>query len=86
MASAGEWVAMEVRPTGRDFQSNLPGADLENLYALEAGAEAVKLAMRVFWYLDAFPGSVAGDRPTQVGEEGPPPSELDSRRIVLGAG
>ena len=30
---------------GKDFKSFLPGAELENLYALEAGAEALKLAM-----------------------------------------
>ncbi len=77
---------MQVRPEGKDFQSSLPGAELENLYALEAGAEAVKLAMRVFWYLDVFPASVAeGIREPGEGN-GPQPSHLDSRRIVLKGG
>ena len=74
---------MEARPEGKDFQSSLPGAELENLYALEAGAEAVKLAMRVFWYLDVFPGSVTRGIQGPVDGEGPSPSRLESRRIVL---
>ena len=86
LSAAGEWAAMQVRPEGEDFQSFLPGAELENLYALEAGAEAVKLAMRVFWYLDVFPASVA-DGILGPGEgNGPQPSRLDSRRIVLKGG
>jgi len=84
LTAAGEWAAMAVRPDGQDFQSSLPGSELENLYAVEAGAEAVKLAMRVFWYLDTFPGSVAdGIRGPEEGG-GPRPSSLDSRRVVLG--
>jgi hypothetical protein len=83
LSAAGEWAAMTVRPDGEDFQSSLPGAELENLYALEAGAEAVKLAMRVFWYLDVFPASVAeGVKGPEEGE-GPRSSRLGFRRIVL---
>ena len=83
LSAAGEWAAMQVRPEGKDFHSSLPGAELEHLYAIEAGAEAVKLAMRVFWYLDVFPGSVAeGVRGPGEGD-GPQPSRLESRRIVL---
>jgi hypothetical protein len=58
LAAAGAWASLQVRPKGKDFRSSLPGAELEHLYALEAGGEAVKLAMRVFWYLDTHPGSV----------------------------
>jgi hypothetical protein len=82
-STAGEWAAMQARPEGKDFHSSLPGAELENLYALEAGAEAVKLATRVFWYLDVFPGSVAEGIQAPEGGEGPMPSRLGSRRIVL---
>ena len=77
---------MQVRPEGNDFQSSLPGAELENLYALEAGAEAVKLAMRVFWYLDVFPASVAEGIQGPEEGDGPRPSSLGSRRIVLREG
>jgi hypothetical protein len=86
LQAAGEWAAMKVRPEGEDFASSLPGAEIENLYSVAAGAEAVKLAMRVFWYLDVFPACVAeGARVPEgpAGEEGPTPSSLESRRIVL---
>ncbi len=83
-ASAGEWASMQVRPEGNDFSSSLPGAELERLYAMEAGAEALKLAMRVFWYMEAFPGSVADPGTPGVEEDGPRPTRLPYRRIVLG--
>jgi hypothetical protein len=93
LTAAGPWASVQVRPEGEDFSSSLPGAELENLYALEAGAEAVKLAMRVFWYLDSFPASVAGgEEPADPGkgegngspQAGPRASQLPYRRIVLG--
>lgn len=83
LSAAGIWASLQVRPQGRDFQSSLPGAELEHLYALEAGAEAVKLVMRVFWYLDTYPGSVEGGETAGDGD-GPTPSALEYRRIVLG--
>ncbi|MGD2120107.1 MAG: hypothetical protein PVJ76_00110 [Gemmatimonadota bacterium] len=86
LEAAGEWASIDVRPEGNDFQSSLPGADLEDLYALEAGAEAVKLAMRVFWYLDAFAASVANDVQALEEGDGPQASRLVSRRIVPGEG
>ena len=62
---------------------------MEGLYSLEAGGEALKLAMRVFWYLDTFPGAVAGAQgpgePAGEGAEaGPVATALPYRRIVLG--
>ena len=85
LSAAGVWASLQVRPQGKDFQSSLPGAELEHLYALEAGAEAVKLAMRVFWYLDSYPGSVerGGGSDPGVAAQGPHPSALEYRRIVL---
>jgi len=83
LTAAGEWAALQVRPDGGDFQSSLPGSDLENLYAVEAGAEAVKMIMRVFWYLDVFPGCVAKGIQGSEADEGPPVSTLGYRRIVL---
>jgi hypothetical protein len=90
LTSAAEWIRMKVRPEGRDFASSLPGADLDRLYALEAGAEAVKLAMEVFWYMDVFPGAVAAgaSRSEEVVAEGqgPRPSGLAARRVALKGG
>ncbi len=84
LTAAGGWASLQVRPEGTDFSSHLPGAEWEGLYALEAGAEVVKLAMRVFWYLDSFPGCVAeGMGPGEGEAEGPRPSALAHRRIVL---
>jgi hypothetical protein len=84
ISSAADWASLQVRPEGGDFRSSLPGADLENLYSIEAGAEAIKLVMRVFWYLDVFPGSVVAGTPASEGPEGPQPSVLDARRVILG--
>lgn len=101
LSAAVSWASISVRPEGEDFRSVLPGAELEGLYAVEAGAEALKLAMRVFWYLDVFPGRLvdgaggegavasheAGDSEgKEDGEAGPSPSSLPYRRIVLGNG
>jgi hypothetical protein len=84
LSAAGEWAATRVRSEGEDFEATLPGAEHENLYSISAGAEAVKLAMLLFWYLDEVPGSVA-ESPKGTGEKGPRPSALDARRVVLTA-
>jgi hypothetical protein len=95
LGAAVPWASMKVRPHGEDFRSSLPGADLEELYTIEAGGEAVKLAMRAFWYLDVFSGGVAdiavpskGERAEREVEpgpaEGPRPSRLSYRRVLLG--
>ena len=96
LAAAAPWASMVVRSEGSDFSSALPGAELEGLYSVEAGAEGVKLAMRIFWYLDVFPGRVqdgfipgTDGRPAQPSDEehsGPRPSGLPYRRVVLGEG
>lgn len=92
LSAAGEWAGTKVRTDGVDFKSSLPGAEQDHLYSIEAGAEAVKLAMRLFWYLDSFPGSVtgAGEKPSEAldeaGADGPRPSELLARRVVLQEG
>ncbi len=82
LSAAGQWASMDVRSGGADFRSSLPGGELEHLYEVQAGAEAVKLAMRVFWYLDAFPGSVKEGVPGETRHGEPRPSGLAYRRIV----
>jgi hypothetical protein len=84
LSAAGEWAATRVRLEGEDFETTLPGAEHENLYSISAGAEAVKLAMRLFWYLDEVPASVTHG-PKGMAEDGPTPSALDARRVVLRA-
>jgi len=107
MGAAVPWASMTVRPEGEDFRSSLPGADLEGLYSIESGGEALKLAMRTFWYLDVFPGRVvegaaaepqgradlpedlphgtaAGVPDVDEAPQGPRPSALPYRRIIMG--
>jgi hypothetical protein len=95
LKAAGEWASTNVRTEGDDFRSPLPGAEQEGLYSLEAGAEAVKLAMRLFWYLDSFSGSIGelGDeraqqasRPDTPEGGGPIASRLPARHVVLDGG
>ena len=82
LGAAAAWASMAVRTEGEDFRSSLPGAELEDLYSIEAGGEAVKLAMRIFWYMDTFPERVmeGADAP---GEGVPRASDLSYRRVVL---
>jgi hypothetical protein len=86
LSAAGQWANMPVRDQGRDFESFLPGAELEGLYGLEAGAEALKLAMLLFRYLDVVPGCVAegvpNGSPSGDDPNGPEPTTLAYRRIV----
>lgn len=61
--AAAPWATMAVRPDGQDFRSSLPGAELEGLYTVAAGGEALKLIMRAFWFLDSFPRRVEDGLP-----------------------
>lgn len=84
---AVNWASLRVREQEEDFRTGLPGAELEGLYGVEVGAEAVKLALRVFWYLDTFPAPVAEGRVEGgEGEGGVRPSRLPHRRVVLRPG
>lgn len=86
LEAAAAWASVQVREEGGDFRTALPGAELEGLYGVEVGAEAVKLALRIFWYLEVFPAPVAEGR-REVGEEegGVRASRLPYRRVVLRA-
>jgi hypothetical protein len=94
LGAAAHWASTKVREEGKDFAADLPGAELENLYALRTGAEAVGLAMRIFWYLHTFPDAVGPeteppDLEEEEGETGgslPRPSRLPYRPILLEEG
>jgi len=78
VSAAAPWATMKVRPDGDDFRSLLPGAELEGLYSVAAGGEALKLVMRTFWFLDAFPERVEEmDGGTREGGEPGAPQEGD---------
>lgn len=83
LSAAAQWASMPVRSEGDDFQSSMPGAELEGLHSVASGGEVLKLAMRAFWYLGSFPDLVtAGQEGSQPSAEGPEPSRLPHRRIV----
>lgn len=89
LSEAGRRLDDAVRGSGEDFETKLPGGDLNRLYTVATLGEAVKLASRVFAYLVAKPESLGGEEraPTQSGETpgaGTRPSVLPFRRIVLG--
>ncbi len=100
-AEAEAWLDAHVREVGGDFATTLPGGELEGLYSLTAAGEVLKLAARLFAYEGAVPDAVEkhapptngrdhGDRAGAVerepgGSQGPTPSRLPYRRIVLHA-
>lgn len=85
LEEAGTWLDVEIRPTERDFESTLPGGEMERLYSLEAAGEALKLLARLFRYLELFPGAVREEAPERPGarekpEEPESPEEPPDRR------
>lgn len=86
---ARTWLGADVRPDGRDFESTLPGGDLERLYSLEAAGEVLKLVAGLFRYIELFPEAVREEAPRD-GEpaeaEEPRASALPYRRVTLEEG
>lgn len=70
LEAAGPWASMDVRPEGQDYHSDMPGAELEGLYAVSSGGEVLKLAMRAFWYLEANPGRLVPEEGKAGSENG----------------
>ncbi len=50
------WAEAAGRPEGADFETTLPGGELDTLYSIETAAELLKLASRAFWELDPASG------------------------------
>jgi hypothetical protein len=50
------WAEVDARPDGTDFETTLPGGEMDHLYSIESAAELLKLASRVFWELDPASG------------------------------
>lgn len=46
------WAEVDARPDGTDFETTLPGGELDELYSIASAAEALKLASLAFWELD----------------------------------
>ena len=82
-AEAGEWLGTVVRESAPDFSSELPGSELDGLYAVEAVGEVLKLLARFFAYVSAVPDALEHvDVP--VARDGvPSPSALSHVRVTL---
>jgi hypothetical protein len=80
LAHAGEWLHASVREGGGDYQSDLPGAQLDRLYAIRSVGEILKLMARFFAHLAESPGE-PGRPPAAVATGGPRPSSLPFTRL-----
>lgn len=85
MADAPSWLGASVRgpDEGADFESAIPGADIDGLYGIRTAGEPLKLLARVFAAIADRPGRVerrqpAGPTPgvTEAPEPGPTPSDM----------
>jgi hypothetical protein len=50
------WAQLHARPDGSDFETTLPGGELDRLYSVATPAELLKLASLCFWELDPASG------------------------------
>lgn len=84
LADAESWMGESMRGAGDDFDSTIPGSELETLYEIRTPGEVLKLLARAFW-LTSF-GAVVPVEPAKAAGDaaGPIPSELPYRRIELG--
>lgn len=94
IGDAATWLTLDVRGDGTDFRSEMPGAELDGLYAFETSGEVLKLLSRVFAYAGVAPGALvpgeAGMAGTpepggtdEAGERDPQPSALAYTRVTL---
>lgn len=83
LAEARDWLDARVREHGGDFATTLPGGELERLYSLTAAGEALKLAARLFAYMDSAPERIESRGVGEGADTGDPaPSRLPYRRIT----
>jgi hypothetical protein len=80
-SDAPTWIDIDARGDGSYFSNEMPGSELDALYALRTSGEVFKLLARFFAYAAAAPSAlVAGEGGT--GEE-PEPSSLPFTRVTL---
>ncbi len=78
-ADEGRWRVDAMRQGGVDFASEMPGAELEQLYEIRTVGEALKLGARAVEYLRRHPEAVAVHQPPAAGT--PTPTVLPSLRV-----
>lgn len=84
LADAPEWLEARVRPGGEEFESTLPGGEMERLYSFETAGEVLKLTARFFHHVASAPEAVTEEPPPEGDPDGPPPTRLQWRRVGLG--
>ena len=84
-ADAPKWVEGQVRESGPDFESTLPGGELDELYSFEIAGEALKFVARFLSYLASSPQAVVDQEPGSAGPDGPRPSIHPFARVDLHA-
>ncbi len=50
------WAEVDGRPDGLDFETSLPGGEMDELYSIQTAAELLKLVSLCFWKLDPGAG------------------------------
>jgi hypothetical protein len=80
LAHAAEWVHATVREGGEDYASDLPGADIDRLYAIRSVGEILKLMARFFVHAAEVTGRPEPPRAAPT-RGGPAPSALPFVRI-----
>ena len=80
LAHAADWLHATVREDGTDYASDLPGAQLDHLYAIQTVGEILKLMARFFAYVAERPG-LQGHAPEVVVAAAPRPSVLPFVRV-----
>jgi len=87
MDAAADWLTIDARGDGSDFTSTVPGAELDNLYAVQSSGEVLKLLARFFAYAADVPEALEAHPPQSVDDAGsvasPQPSALPYVRVVL---
>lgn len=83
LSDAGTWLRTPVRETGADFETSLPGGELERLYSFETTGEVLKLVARAFRHVGRHPESVTEEEAPEEASTGPEPTELPYRHIHL---
>jgi hypothetical protein len=82
LADADVWMNVDMRESGADFSSRLPGHELDGLYAVRTAGEVLKLLTRFFAHVAASPGIGEARLPAAPQETSPRPSALPYTRVV----
>jgi hypothetical protein len=80
LGHAADWVEATVRESTNDFATDLPGAQLDRLYAIESVGEMLKLMARFFAHVAESPATVR-PAPDATPADAPRPSVLPYRRV-----